>query len=137
MMMNIYQNSMLDHAQNETFVGTCENATHHAHLHNRLCGDDVALSAVIKNGVIETIRFQTNGCSICKASSSILCETLNGQSVSEARDFTAQITTAINDKNPENLPQNMAIFASIFATPARVRCVTLPFETITEMLSSS
>ena len=136
-MMNIYQNSMLDHAQNQRFVGTCTDATHHAHLHNRLCGDDVALSAVIKNDVIESLRFQTNGCSICKASSSILCETLTGQSVSEARNFAAQITTAIADKSPENLPQNMAVFASIFDTPARVRCVTLPFETITEMLSSS
>lgn len=136
-MMNIYQNSMLDHAQNQTYVGECTNATHHAHLHNRLCGDNVKLTAHIDNNIITDMRFQTNGCSICKASSSILCETLSGQSVSEARDFAAQITTAIADKSPENLPQNMAVFASIFTTPARVRCVTLPFETITEMLSSS
>ena len=136
-MMNIYQNSMLDHAHNETFVGTCENATHHAHLHNRLCGDDVKLTAHIDNNIITDMRFQTNGCSICKASSSLLCEHLTGASVNEATTLSTNILTAMGGSNPDAMPPVFGLFSSIFSTPARMRCVTLPVETLHEMLSSS
>ncbi|MFY8216429.1 MAG: iron-sulfur cluster assembly scaffold protein [Chthoniobacterales bacterium] len=55
--------------------GLLEHATHRAEGYNALCGDEVTVEAIVKDGVVESVQFQASACAICTASASIMtCE---------------------------------------------------------------
>ena len=58
----MYSPQLLDHFQNPRNAGTLEPPAVRVRVENPVCGDILELSAIVAEGRIAEIRFQTRGC---------------------------------------------------------------------------
>jgi NifU-like protein involved in Fe-S cluster formation len=63
-------------------------ATHTHESVNKLCGDGVQLSAIIRDDVIQQLEFSSHGCCICQCAAAILVEHFRNKLVAEVEAFT-------------------------------------------------
>ena len=87
----IYQEHVLDHYEDPFHRGACEHATHAHEDDNPLCGDFVHIDLRIDGeGKLVEAWFDGDGCCISQASASMLIEQVEGKSVEEVKQFTAE-----------------------------------------------
>ena len=87
---DIYEEHVLDHYEDPYHRGALEAATHEDEGKNPLCGDVIQVSLRLgSDGKIEEAWFDGQGCVISQASASMLIEKIEGKSVEEAKEFTA------------------------------------------------
>ena len=87
----IYQEHILDHYEDPFHRGHLPGATHAHEDNNPLCGDVVRIELELgDDGNIRDAYFSGNGCVISQASASMLLEKMYGQSVEDAKHFSAQ-----------------------------------------------
>lgn len=81
--MNLYHRALLDHYHNPRNKGSLKNPTISTSTYSNACGDRVVMQATIaaKQGTIEELVFDGNGCIISQAIASKLTERLKGMSV--------------------------------------------------------
>lgn len=85
--MNIYQEEILEHYHNPSNNGKIEGATHSDCALNPTCGDKICIDMIIKNDVIQNIKFSGEGCAISQAAASMLTEELLGKPVKTLTDM--------------------------------------------------
>ena len=86
-MDDLAQANILDHYRHPRNHGTLEHPTVSREEFNPLCGDKIRLDLLIKDGIIDDLRFTGRGCTISQASTSMLAEALKGQPVEVAKTF--------------------------------------------------
>lgn len=87
----LYQDHILDHYEDPFHRGTLPTATHAHEDKNPLCGDVVRIELQLDdNGKIADAYFSGEGCVISQASASMLLEKLQGKTVDEVKDFSAE-----------------------------------------------
>ena len=86
-MDDLAQANILDHYRHPRNHGTLEHPTASREELNPLCGDKIRLDLLIKDGIIDDLRFTGRGCTISQASTSMLTEALKGQPVDVAKTF--------------------------------------------------
>jgi nitrogen fixation NifU-like protein len=87
----IYQEHVLDHYEDPFHRGPCEGATHRHEDDNPLCGDVIQVELRIDgSGRITDAWFDGDGCCISQASASMLMEQVEGKTVEEVREFSAE-----------------------------------------------
>ncbi|HZB94618.1 MAG TPA: SUF system NifU family Fe-S cluster assembly protein [Herpetosiphonaceae bacterium] len=86
-MDDLAQANILDHYRHPRNHGTLEHPTVSREEFNPLCGDKIRLDLLIKDGIIDDLRFTGRGCTISQASTSMLTEALKGQPVEVAKTF--------------------------------------------------
>lgn len=87
---DIYEEHVLDHYEDPYHRGDLEAATHGDEGKNPLCGDVIQVSLRLgRDGRIEEAWFDGEGCVISQASASMLIEKIEGKTVEEAKEFTA------------------------------------------------
>ena len=86
-MDDLAQANILDHYRHPRNHGTLEQPTVSREEFNPLCGDKIRLDLLIKDGIIDDLRFTGRGCTISQASTSMLTEALKGQPVEVAKTF--------------------------------------------------
>ncbi len=86
----LYQQVILEHNKKPRNFGKLEACTHHAEGHNPLCGDQLELTLVIEDGLVQDIRFQGSGCAIDVASASLMTGAVKGRPVAEAEAMAEQ-----------------------------------------------
>lgn len=87
----IYQEHILDHFEDPFHKGPCAGATHAHEEDNPLCGDVVKIEAKIdESGKIEDLFFDGDGCCISQAAASMIVERMQGKTVDEVREFSAE-----------------------------------------------
>jgi len=118
----IYQEHVLDHYEDPYHRGHCERPTHSHEDDNPLCGDVVRVELRIgPGGTIEDAWFDGDGCCISQASASMLMEKIEGKTVDEVKDFTAQ--------------QMLDLFGARL-TPNRQKCCLLSWRVVQSALYS-
>ena len=86
----IYQEHILDHYEDPFHKGPCSGATHAHEDDNPLCGDVVRIEAKIADdGTIADLYFNGDGCCISQAAASMIVEHMQGKTIDEVRDFSA------------------------------------------------
>ena len=86
----IYQERILDHYEDPYHRGQCDSPTHRHQEKNPLCGDVIQIELQLDaDGRIREVYFNGDGCRISQAAASILTEHMDGKTVDEIRDFTA------------------------------------------------
>lgn len=80
----------IGHARSGRWRGTLADATHRSHCRNPVCGDQVRIEVRVRNGTVEEIRFQAQGCFISQASASMVCENAIGSDVATVANMTAE-----------------------------------------------
>ena len=85
---------------------------------------------------ITELSFQASGCAICLASASMMMELLGGETADEARRRSEQVLGAFHPGVEDGLSNlgDIVALGSVRAYPSRIRCVTLPWRTLTAAL---
>ena len=87
----LYQEHILDHYEDPFHRGHLEHPTHTHEDKNPLCGDVIRIELRLSaDGKIEDLTFSGDGCVISQASASMLLEKLEGKTVQEAMQFSAE-----------------------------------------------
>lgn len=84
----IYDERIMQYARDKTNYGEVEKPNFSSKRSNVACGDSLAISGIIKDGIIADIKFTGSGCMISQASAAMLLEKIKNQSV----DFAQRLT---------------------------------------------
>lgn len=130
----LYQQVIIEHNKKPRNFGKLEPCTHQAHGLNPLCGDDIEVSLVVENGIVQDLKFQGHGCAISQASSSLMTVNVKGKPVAEAEAMVEQFREMIRGnldpaKDP-NLLGKLSLFQGVKDLPSRVKCAVLPWATL-------
>ena len=126
---DLYQQLIIDHNQNPRNFRKLENASHSADGHNPLCGDEITVTLLENEGIIEDIAFIGSGCAISKASASIMTNTLKGMTIKESNILFEKFhNLAMTGENNGDLGK-LSVLAGVYKYPARVKCATLAWHT--------
>ena len=139
----LYQDIILDHGRHPRNLRVIPGASHHAHGHNPLCGDQVTVFLLVEDGIIADLSFEGRGCAICTASSSLMTEVLKGKTLAEAeslfKTFHAKVTGG--EAPPlalslEDDAERLEPLSGVKAYPVRVKCATLAWRTFEAALAA-
>ena len=136
---DLYTELVMEHSSNSPHRHTLNNATCSAHGHNPNCGDDITLSIISDGKVIKDLAFTGVGCAISQSSTSIMIDTLLGKTLQEAKEIIETYLKLISRqkitaKQKATLHDAIA-FENISNMPARVKCATMPWHTMQDLLN--
>ncbi|WP_413627910.1 SUF system NifU family Fe-S cluster assembly protein [Fructilactobacillus vespulae] len=108
-------------------------------LRNPSCGDEITVACQVHDNHIENLTFYGTGCTISKASTSIMTETLVGKPVNEALHLIKLfqqniIAKQITDEEKKSLG-DAALLSSVAQFPTRIRCATLGWHVIENLIN--
>lgn len=113
---NIYEEHVLDHYEDPYHRGPLSGATHAHQADNPLCGDVIHIDLKLDSaGRIVEAWFDGEGCVISQASASMLIEKIEGKTLEEVKDFSAD--------------QMLALFGPKL-TPNRQKCCLLSWRVL-------
>ena len=126
---SLYQEVILDHYKHPQHKGLRSDYSAQVHHVNTSCGDEITLNLTVADGVISTISWDGQGCSISQASVSILGDLLTGKTFSQAEEVVNAFSELMASKgtaagDPEILEDAVA-FAGVSKFPGRVKCALL------------
>lgn len=113
--MSLYQDIILDHYRNPRNHGGLSQATHHGEALNPTCGDRLQMDILVKNDIIEDVRFSGSGCAISQASASLLTEYV--------RKKPQKVALALE-------PKDVLKLLGVSLSPNRLKCGLLSLETL-------
>lgn len=138
-LQELYQQVILDHNKNPRNFGELAEANRKAEGFNPLCGDNINISLLVQDDVIQDVKFSGSGCAISKASASIMTTVLKGKTVEQAGQIFDQFHDLVTDahevQDPEALGK-MAVFAGVREFPARVKCASLCWHTMKNAIAN-
>ncbi len=106
--------------------------------HNPSCGDELTIYAKINDGKIVDVSFTGEGCAISKASTSLMIDIIKGKTVDEAKEIIAVFLNMIRgeelSKDELKKLKDARVFEGIKKLPARVKCATLSWHTMENLL---
>lgn len=127
----LYQEVILDHNKNPRNFKILENADYMCEGHNPLCGDQITVYINVEDQAIKEISFQGIGCSICKASASMMTAFLKGKNQSDAEQIFSEFHQMVKGElDIENTPHHLGrltVFSNVSNYPVRVKCASLPW----------
>ena len=134
----LYRDVILDHNRRPRNFGPLAAANHHAEGHNPLCGDRLSLAVLLNGERIEDIRFEGSGCAISTASASLMTEAVKGRDRAGARALFDRVHALLTqpDAVPDPTLGKLAALSGVREFPARVKCASLCWHTLTAALSS-
>jgi len=131
---------ILEIASNTENHKVIKNHTHQSKNKNPLCGDEMEISLIVKDNIIEDMGYQCKSCIYCQASVSLLSRWVIQLPIEKISDFVSKAefffdenyihSKKINIKdlkdfkkimNPENI--------------SRKECLLLPFKTLSKALN--
>lgn len=125
----LYQEVILDHYKRPRGVGLREPFEGESHQVNPTCGDEITLRVHVEGGKVADVSYENVGCSISKASASVLYELVNGATVEDALAKLAEFTELMNSKGQsegdEESLEDAVAFAGVSKYPMRVKCALL------------
>ena len=132
----LYRELILDHYRNPRHSDPLVDADVVAEGYNPLCGDEVELRIDFKNGSVSDLSFGGRGCSISRASGSIMTELVIGKPVAEIRELSELFNKMMTDPEAE-VPEELGDLEALQGVakfPVRVKCATLAWHTLEDGL---
>ncbi len=136
----LYRQVIMDHYKNPRNKGLVQDELYKTiHIKNPTCGDDITVQSKISNGVVEDVRHDGTGCSICCSSASVMSETLLGKSVDDAIKIKdAYINMLTNKEYDEEVELEEAVaYTGVRKFPARIKCASIAWKAFEGTLDES
>lgn len=135
----MYQDVLLAHYRAPRGRGVLERATATAERKNPLCGDQIAVSVLVRDGIIHDVAFDGRGCSIATASASMMTEAVRGLAVGEARQLAASITRMLEQSSDVSEPAaplsgDLQALAGVARYPQRHGCALMGWRALEDAL---
>ncbi len=134
----LYQELILEHAKRREGEGAIEPFDAERFLRNPTCGDEIRLRIRVRDGAVDALGWEGQGCSISQASASVLAEQAPGLSVADARDRIEAMRVLLRSRGAvepdEELLGDAVAFAGVARFPMRVKCAMLAWVALEEAL---
>lgn len=136
---DLYRDLILDHYRSPRGAAPLPQPTVTEDGYNPLCGDEIKLELLLRDGRIEDVSVRGHGCSISVASGSLLVEQLKGRTVEEARQLMAAFKSMLHDEAApdEDLLGDLVALEGVKKFPVRIKCALLPWTTLEQALADS
>ncbi|SHE44250.1 nitrogen fixation protein NifU [Marinitoga hydrogenitolerans DSM 16785] len=132
---DLYSDIILDYARNPQFQGEIPDATMKEDGKNLSCGDEITLYLKVENNIVKKARFSGHGCIVSQSSAALLCESVEGKTLDEAERILEEVEKmAQGEEFDENIVGNVGIYSEISKFPIRVKCFTLAWHTLENIL---
>lgn len=135
---HLYQEVIVDHNRQPHNFRKIEGATKTIEGFNPLCGDQLTLYVNLVDGVIEDIAFQGTGCSISKASASIMTTAVKNKKVEDALALFEQVHILLTkgpcDEVKLESMGKLVVLSSVWEFPMRVKCAALAWHALRDSL---
>ena len=105
--------------------------------YNPLCGDQYKLYIDQEKNRLNNLHFHGYGCSISKAASSVLVQSLEGLDIHEAKERVEAFMAVLNpeiDLAELTIPKEYLAFEAARSFPGRLKCASLAWETMAQYL---
>ena len=136
---NIYTELILHASSDKKNFRKIENPDIEELGHNPSCGDELTIYAKINDGKIVDASFTGEGCAISKASTSLMIDIIKGKTVDEAKEIIGIFLNMIRGeeltKDELKKLKDARVFEGIKKLPARVKCATLSWHTMENLLN--
>ena len=135
----LYKTHILEKAKDQTHVGELADATHVVEAYNPLCGDQFKLYLKVEGGLVKELKFNGYGCSISKASTTVLADKLQGIPIDDFGSIWAEFSELVNedsDQKPEDISDDeyLLAFAAAREFPERKTCATLSWHALADVV---
>ncbi|PRY17147.1 Fe-S cluster assembly sulfur transfer protein SufU [Kineococcus rhizosphaerae] len=136
--MDLYQQLIIEHSKRPHGEGLRAPFGAQAHHVNPTCGDEITLRVQVEDEVVTDVSYDAVGCSISRASASVLHDLVVGQpvvAVGEVRDAVQHMLTSRGeDTGDEEVLGDAVAFAGVAKYPARVKCALLSWSALADAL---
>lgn len=93
---DLYEEHILPHYEDPYHCGHCPRATHKHQGDNPLCGDVIQIEMEMgDDGRVRQAWFNGDGCTVSQAAASMLVEQIEGKTLDEVKQFTAEDMLAL------------------------------------------
>ena len=106
-MENMYREIILDYYRHPRNKEKMDDADIFEEDYNAVCGDSIGIYIKLNGKTIKKISFTGKGCAISQAAVSMLCESIEGKSIDDAKKLTKD---------------NVLEMLGVHPTPARLKC---------------
>jgi nitrogen fixation protein NifU and related proteins len=125
----LYQEIILDHYRSKHHSGLREPYEAEVYHVNPTCGDEVRLRVHLVGDAVSDVSYESVGCSISQASTSVMTDLVIGRDVAYGMDLYEEFLTMMQGKgqiepDEERLEDGIA-FAGVAKFPARVKCALI------------
>ena len=124
------------HTENQKVI---KNYTHQSKNKNPLCGDEMEISLIVKDNIIEDIGYQCKSCIYCQASVSLLSRSAMQAPIEKIGYFLSQASFFFDERFDQLKKINIKgieDFKKILNSEniSRKECLLLPFKTLSKAL---
>ena len=117
MPIDIYAEEIVSHYEHPHNKGELADASVSQHNYNPVCGDEMTMYLMIKDGAVSDVKFKGVGCAISMATASMLTDFIKGKSLKEIEGMGVNTIIGLIGIDPG---------------PARLKCATLSLRTLKE-----
>ena len=123
-------------ASNTENNGVLNNHTHSSKLKNAICGDEMKVYIIVKDGKIDDFKYECESCIYCQASVSLLSRNAKNKSIEEVKKFAEQAKNGF-EKNTKSFDKEWKEFDRIMTKNniSRKECLLLPVNTALDALN--
>ena len=127
---------MLDHYSNPNNKKPVEDSSYKS-IHNasESCIDDITVYMKVNEGIIDDVKFDGVGCTICTASTDIMCDLVTGKNLNEAKEIINEYYKMIDEKDfDEDVLEEANAFDTLYQQANRIKCGTIGIHAIEDLI---
>jgi nitrogen fixation protein NifU and related proteins len=125
----MYQEIILDHYRKPHRSGLREPFDAESYQVNPTCGDEVTLRVAMDGDRIADVSYDTMGCSISQAATSVLTDLVVGRTVTESASIMDAFVEMVQSRGQiepdEDVLEDAVAFVGVSRYPSRVKCALL------------
>lgn len=136
----LYKGIILQHNKTPYNYEKRPEAQYRLEAYNPVCGDKFELFLNLEDDIISQIHFHGYGCTISKASTSVLAKKVEflklDEAISTCHQFFSIIHPDKRDSEKTSADEEIQAFIAARSFPGRLQCASLSWDTLYEFLKS-
>ncbi|MBU5467252.1 SUF system NifU family Fe-S cluster assembly protein [Virgibacillus sp. MSJ-26] len=129
----LYRQVIMDHYKNPRNKGTIDGDAITVEMNNPSCGDRIEVYLSVKDGIVEDVKFDGEGCSISLASASMMTQAIKGKKLTEALKMSEVFSEMMLGKDVDAGEIDLDDIEALHGVskfPARINCATLAWKAL-------
>lgn len=133
---DLYRQTVLNHSRNPHNCRRPATFDREAEGHNALCGDKIHVYLCMQADALTEVAWEASGCAISLASASMMSDAVAGKSLSATRQTIDDFMSGLSGPQAGELEGELAALGGVRDYPSRIRCATLPWQTLRAALDA-
>ena len=134
----LYREVILDHYKRPRNRGQLDPRSARVEGNNPLCGDEIQMDLLVKDGTVDGVAFEGRGCSISQASASMLTEAVKDRPLDEVRHLIESFKGMMHGQDVDlDELGDLESLEGVQKFPVRIKCALLAWTTLEEALKEA